>query len=303
MKFLIFSDFHYEPPRFLCTGVEGIRHMQRRAEEEGCDFIMQAGDFCHSAKDVPELLEAYNNFHIPSYHVLGNHDAEFTPYEKTVALYGMPNEYYHFDVGGYRMIILNPNYYRDGSSFVHFSMANWLQHNTERDWFPKEQLDWLEKTIADSPYPCVIVRHQSLERVDGVKNRQAALDIINAANKRKKHSVILCINGHYHRDNLRVMEGVCYLDLNGASSDWIEKRHHCYPDELHEKVTKLHHLIVNESPLYAVIELTGTTIDIKGSETEMLCGVTYRDVAGSDGYDRCGRPWKPRIDSNKITLE
>ena len=34
----------------------------------------------------------------------------------------------------------------------------------------------------------------------------------------------------------------------------------------------------------------------------MLHGVTYRDAAGTDGYDRCGRPWKPFIESNKITL-
>ena len=89
MKFLVFSDFHYEPPRFLCSGVEGIRLMQKRAEEEGCDFIIQAGDFCHSAADVPELLEAYKDTPIPTYHVLGNHDAEFTSYEETVKLYGI----------------------------------------------------------------------------------------------------------------------------------------------------------------------------------------------------------------------
>ena len=303
MKFLVFSDFHYDPGVFLCSGLDGIKLMQDKAREAGCDFIVQLGDLCHGAEAVPELMDAYNNCEIPSYHVLGNHDAEFTSYEDTVRLYGMPAEYYHFDVGGYRMIVLNPNYYRDGSEFVHFSLANWLQHGPERDWFPQEQLAWLEHTIAESPYPCVILSHQSLERVDGVKNRQAALDIINAANARKKHSVLMCLNGHYHRDNIRILDGVCYFDVNGASSDWIEKRHHAYPDELHEQVRKLHHLIVNESPLYAIVELDGTTIDIKGSETKMLHGVTYRDVTGHDGYDRCGRPWMPRIQNAKLTLE
>ena len=303
MKFLIFSDFHYQPGVFLCSGLEGLRLMQKKAEEQACDFIIQAGDFCHGAAEVPELMEAYNNFHIPSYNVLGNHDAEFTSYEETLRYYRMPNEYYHFDVGGYRIIVLNPNYYYDEGEYVHFSLANWLAHNPQRDWFPPQQLQWLEQTIESSPYPCVIISHQSLERVDGVKNRKEALDIINAANRRKKHSVLMCINGHYHRDNLRILDGVCYLDLNGASSDWIEKRHHCYPDELHEKVKKLHHLIVNESPLYAVIELQGSSIDIRGSETSMLHGIAYRDATGSDGYDRCGRPWTPRIQSAKLTLE
>ena len=300
MKFLIFSDFHYEPPRFLCTGVEGIRLMQRRAEEEGCDFIMQAGDFCHSAKDVPELLEAYNNFHIPSYHVLGNHDAEFTSYEETLALYGMPNEYYHFDVGGYRIIVLNPNYYRDGERFVHFSMANWLRHNSERDWFPKEQLDWLEKTIAASPYPCVIVSHQSLERVDGVKNRQAALDIIHAANQRKKHSVILCVNGHYHRDNLKFVDNVAYFSVNSASSEWIGTPHYLYPAEWYKTYEEVGNQIIFEKALCATVTIDSDkrTVDIIGTESGFVNGIT-RDMTNNAP---CDPPCTPDIKDRHFTF-
>ncbi len=302
MKFLVFSDFHHEPGVFHGTGIEGIRLMQKRAEEEGCDFIIQLGDLCHGAEFVADFVKEYNDFHIPSYHALGNHDAEFTSFEDTLKYYNMPAEYYYFDNGGYRIIVMNPNYYYEDGEYTRFSLANWLQHNAARDHIPPEQLAWLEKTIADSPYPCVIMSHQSFERVDGVKNRQAVLDIINAANQRKKHSVLMCINGHYHRDNIRILDGVCYFDVNSASIDWIDKKHHCYPDEMHEQIRKLGHLVVFEKPLYAIVTLEGTTIDIKGSSSEMLCGVTYKDAAGTEGYDRCGRKFTQYIQSANITL-
>lgn len=302
MRFLVFSDFHYDPGAFIGTGPEGLALMQRRAEEEKCDFIIQAGDFCHGPSTVPDIVRQFNDFHIPSYHVLGNHDAEYTSFEETVAAYRMPHEYYFFDVGGYRVIVLNPNYYYDEGEYTHFSLCNWLAHNPQRDWFPPEQLQWLEQTIASSPYPCVIFSHQSLERVDGVKNRQEALEIIDAANRKSAHSVLLCVNGHYHRDNIRILENVCYFDVNSASIDWIDKSHHCFPDEMHEKIKKLHHLVGFERPLYAVVTLEGTTIDIKGTSSPMICGVTYREAAGSDGYDRCGRPFTQSIQSANITL-
>lgn len=303
LKFLVFSDFHYEPGVFLCTGLAGLSEMQRRAEEEGCDFIMQLGDLCHGVSAVPELLEAYNGFHIPSYHALGNHDAEHDSFADTVRAYGMPHNYYYFDVKGYRMIVLDPNYYEQDGACVHFELCNWRDHGDTRDTLPPEQVAWLERTISESPYPCVLLSHQSFERVDGVRNRAQVLDIIDAANRRRRGSVLLCINGHYHRDNIRILNGVCYLDLNSASVDWVEKSHYSFPSQLHEQVKKLHHLVVFERPLYAVVTLEGSTIDIKGTESPMLYGVDYKKATGSDCYDRCGRPFTQSIQSAKITLE
>lgn len=303
MKFLAFTDFHYEPGYFLCTGLDGIREMQERALKEGCDFIVQLGDLCHGVSGVPELLQAYNTFSIPSYHVLGNHDAEKDGFADTVRAYGMPHNYYYFDVVGYRMIVLDPNYFYDNGTHVHFELLNWRDHGATRDTLPPEQLTWLEQTIATSPYPCVILSHQSIERADGIRNREAVRDIINTANRRKKGSVLLCINGHYHRDNVCVLDNVCYLDLNSASIDWVEKAHYSFPRELHENVKKLHHLVVFERPLYAIVTVKGNTIDIQGTSSPMLHGIDYIKATGSPCYDCCGRPFSQSIRSAKITLE
>ena len=100
MKFLLFSDLHHYPGVFMGGTWEHLREIQRRAEEENCEFLIHAGDFCHGPTLVPDYVKAYNDFHIPSYHCLGNHDSDKTSYEETLKYYNMPNGYYFFDNGG-----------------------------------------------------------------------------------------------------------------------------------------------------------------------------------------------------------
>ena len=96
MKFLLFADLHYFPGVWYRGTWDYLKEMQACAEREGCDFIIHAGDFCHgpSQEHTADFVKAYNDFHIPSYHCLGNHDADRTSYEETVCLYNMPNGYY-----------------------------------------------------------------------------------------------------------------------------------------------------------------------------------------------------------------
>ena len=103
MKFLIFSDLHHVPGTFIRGTFEDLAALQQRAEKEQCDFIIHAGDFCHGPTLVPDYVKAYNDFHIPSYHCLGNHDSDHTSYEETLKYYNMPNGYYSFDCGGCRL--------------------------------------------------------------------------------------------------------------------------------------------------------------------------------------------------------
>ena len=302
MKFLLFADLHYAPGTFMGGTWEILREIQAYAEREGCDFIIHAGDFCHGPTNVADYVKAYNDFHIPSYHCLGNHDADKTPFEETVRLYNMPNEYYYFDCKGYRMIVLNPNYYKDGEELVNFSMGNYFKFGPYRDWVPQAQLAWLKDTIASSPYPCLLISHESFERPDGVQNRDEVLAIINEANAKKPHSVLMCMNGHYHRDYIRILDNVCYFDVNSVKFDWVEKVHDLYPEDRCAQIKHLNHTVVYNDPLYCVVTLTGNTIEIKGKESSMFMGVT-REMTGNIKYDKAGRPVVPRIASTKITLD
>ena len=181
-------------------------------------------------------------------------------------------------------------------------MGNYYKYGSYRDYMPPEQLVWLRDTIAASEYPCIIIGHESFEREsNGVKNQNVVRDIINAANRAKPHSVLMCINGHYHRDFMRILDGVCYMEINSASYDYVPNAHELYPEEIRTKYKYANHTIMYNDPLSAIITLEGTTIDIKGMESSLYMDVT-REMSGNPKVDPAGRAVYPRIQSTRITL-
>ena len=300
MKFLVFSDLHYIQDYWDGGSWEDLRYFQRRAEEENCDFIIHAGDFCGGQADAVDFIQAYSNFHIPSYHCLGNHDTDRCTFEEAVARFNMPHEYYYFDCKGYRIIVMNPNYYYYEGQFHHLVTSVPREQRLNRDWIPPDQMEWLEKTLAETPYPCVIISHESFERPDGVKNQEEVRAIIDEANRRKPGTVLLCINGHAHRDFLRIFHNVCYFDLNSASFNWIEAPHHLYTEDA-MRYPRAEHTLVYNDPIHAIVTLEGNTITIEGMESTMFQGIT-QEMTDEPVVDRGGRTVWPVVQSTKITL-
>lgn len=308
MKFSVFADLHYYPGVFLRGTMNDLAFIQERAEKQNVDFIIHVGDLTHGPSKTPEIVNMYNDFHIPSYHCMGNHDTDNTSYEETLRMYNMPDGHYYFDNGGYRFIICDPNYILLDGEYIHYSLGNYFKHPEARGHMPPEQLKWLEDTIADSPYPCVLLSHQSFEREvltvgSGVAQEfQEVRRIINDANRRKKHSVIMCINGHLHRDFIRILDNVCYFDLNSTSYDYLQKAHDLYPEELMRENTLLHKTVVYNDPIHAIITLEGSTITIDGMESSMFMGIN-REQTENYLWDMAGRPVVPKVQSAKFTLE
>jgi len=310
MKFSVFADIHYCPGVFMSGDEAHLDIIQKRAEAENCEFIIHAGDFCHGPgrDNVAGYLKKYNDFHIPSYHCLGNHDTDGTSYAETLEKYNMPDGHYYFDNNGYRMIVCDPNYYLLDGVYYHYDLGNYYKHGELRDYMPPEQLEWLKKTIESSPYPCILISHESFERDQGgVKNMKAVQKIINDANKAKPHSVIMCINGHHHRDYIRILDNVIYFDLNSASYDWLGKTHTLYPASLCKEYRNLNHTVVYNDPIHAVItleeipEIGGIAVTIDGMESEMFLGI-QREMTGNPKCDGCGRPVTPVVQSAKFIL-
>ena len=301
MKFLLFSDYHYTPRYYRTLGLEGIRIMQKHAEEAGCDMMIHCGDFT-SPTEYPDFVKAYNDFHIPSYHCFGNHDMDECSMEEAMRAYNMPNDYYHFDMGGYRFIVTNTSYFHDGEKFQPYSNKNYMNYPDTRETMPPEQLNWLKETIESSPYPCILFSHASFERCNGLVNYREVQDIIDNANKKKHHSVLMSINGHHHRDFIRVRNNVIYYDMNSASMDWTGGvPHNGYPQEACGDYELMQNTICFNDPLHAIITLEGSTVTIEGMESSMLLGIT-RESLGLPIYDPSGRPVTPSVTSEKITL-
>ena len=319
MKFLMFSDLHYLPGKLYGPSKETLRLLQKRAEDEKCDFIIHAGDFCYGPSCVAEYVAAYNGFHIPSYHCLGNHDCDRTPYAEVLKYYNMPNGYYHFDCKGYRVIVMDTNYYKSGDEYVHYENREQFNHPSQLDSVPPHELDWLCDTVKSSPYPCIIISHASFERECVIpKNEEEMIQLsheanasifapqirefVRSVNESSPHKILMLINGHHHKDFLRIIDNVLYWDVNSTCYEWVcDKPHDKFPEEICKAHTLANHTVVYNEPLSAVVTVEGTTITIDGAEATTFMGVT-RETVGDFVLDRSGRPSSSKIQSARITL-
>ena len=306
MKFLLFADYHYYPNHYINHGIEGIRKFQRIAEEENCDMILHLGDFTHGPTTVPDFVNEYNNFHIPSYNCLGNHDTELCTRDEAVKAYNLPSHHYCIDKGGYRFVIICTSYYQDGDKFIPFDKTNYFDFPETRETLPPEEIEFIKKSIEESPYPCILCSHSSFERYHDCKNGNVVRQIIDEANKKKPHSVIMCMNGHCHRDNINVTNNVIYYDVTSSIFDCAGcppmPPHQKYKKEDYEEYCYAGYMVCCTEPLYSIVTLEGTTVDIKGCEPcEMYMGVNLEDI-GFNPYDPMGRRFVPYVTSAKITL-
>ncbi len=297
----VFADLHYFPGAFSHDSREWLDRILDHASQANADFIVHLGDLTHNTVKFKDFVDYYNAFRIPTHHVIGNHDNDGVPFERTLERYGLESGHYHFDCGGFRFIVLDPNYYLHDGQYIHYSASNYYAHGPERDWIPPEQLAWLEETVEGSPFPCVLLSHESLERPDGVRNQDAARAIIDRANERHPGRVRLCLNGHHHQDHLRILERVVYFEVNSANFYWLQQEHDCYPADVNRRWEYANHTLIYTEPLHAIITLTEDGgIRIQGMKGGFLHGVT--SAQSGNEPDCGGRPITPVVQSADLVV-
>ena len=111
----------------------------------------------------------------------------------------------------------------------------------------------------------------------------------------------MVINGHHHRDFVRILDGIIYFDMNSTNYEWVAKPHDCYPEELMQQYSGLKNCVSYEDPIHAIITVEGTTITCEGMESKMFMGVKREDT-GNAKFDLAGREVTPTVQSFKITL-
>lgn len=300
VRFLAFADLHYAPSGFWPHGNrEWLDRVLKRAVDEKVDFVMSLGDltFGPSNEKIREFVRYYNDFKpVKTYHTYGNHEFESVTPEELDAVYAMPHPYYSFDRNGFRFVVLDPHYVLKDGVYSRFSKRCSYPEEKVSYVLPPEQLAWLRKTVVGSPYPCVIFSHESIERDRGhIASRKEVLDIFAEANAKKPGTVRLVITGHEHKDYLRILDGVAYLELNSATYD-IGSKHSAYPEEYRKACGAAYCILTWEDPLSAVITLTSDGgMKIEGSESKYLYGVDPAQAGW--GCDPCGRSTSARIQS------
>ena len=304
IRFSAFADLHYYPSTFYYPENGNLNQIQNRAVKEKCDMIIHMGDFTHNPPQEKKFVDSYNDFAIPSYHTIGNHDQDGCRFEQTLEAYRLDSGYYHFDKNGFRFVVLDANYIYSEGKYIHYTQGNYFKYKgSELSYIPPEELEWFEEAITNTNNPCILTIHQSCEREIGASpSAHSVREIIDRVNRRFPGRVRLFINGHHHRDNLRILNNVVYFDLNSATHEWLPKVHDCYPKALCEKHKLLNHTIAFTDPIHAIITMDyDGTIIIEGMNSTFLLGVTCQQ-AGVSGIDSCGRPTTPCVLSECIKM-
>ena len=161
-KFLALTDLHHEPQVFAHDASAHLEHIMKRAADEEVAFAIQIGDFLHTPALNRSLADVFGGSSIPVHHVFGNHDTDQENYEYILEMYRLTCGYYCFDEGGYRFIILDPNYAVADGELVHYAPHQTRNHHLGE--IPADQLEWLRQTIEEAEGPCIICSHQSIER-------------------------------------------------------------------------------------------------------------------------------------------
>ncbi len=323
LKFTVFADFHYKQGMYL-SPVSDIKEIMHFAAENGSDFVLHCGDYSNDYMGSPEALNPLlkNEYGLSVYGVYGNHELEtkgnvmalVTPLitNDNAVIWGTNDgkirdgsaAYYYVDKGDFRIIGLDSNYSYNEKT------GQW-QHNLPASWGPPEgnikpnalgpeQLFWLEKIIKKSfidGKKCIVISHATFNNQwhGASPDSDAVLSIFNAANKAKKGSVIMAINGHYHTNKIEEKDGILFFDVNTVRNGcWIYeapvhydeshtfdyKKYDDFGVEISSETAPLNALWQSgntwffKSPLYALVTIKNNgEIVIKGTESEWLYGV------------------------------
>ncbi len=223
-RFGIVTDVHYADSP---NGKEGQHYREslvkmaecvERMNDEKVDFLIELGDFKDMSRPVSEketlkylkaIEKVFRAFRGPRYHVLGNHDMDCISKEQFLGIaknsgISPKRSYYSFNRKGIHFVVLDANYLADGTGY-NCGNFHWTDPN-----IPKAELDWLEKELSSSDYPCILFIHQLL-------NGEGDVYVNNAAGVRtileNSGRTMAVFQGHAHNGGYQEIEGIHYYTL------------------------------------------------------------------------------------------
>lgn len=285
IKFSLFSDLHYRVGDYNWAS-KRLDAILKRAEENNVDFVMECGDFCHDVIKAKPIIDKYNNFKIPTYHAIGNHDFEATnTLEIVVKNMKMKNNFYTVDKGVFKLIALDTNYFINKKGEVEHYAASSAYDKCHQKMaiITKPQLEMLAEALSTAKGPCLIFSHNGMRPCDpskGITNHEEVQKVISE----NQRTPIMWINGHYHRNHLRMNNGIAYFVINSPTSEWLGGKHNGYPAEIMKKSPLASKELLYDKPVNAIVTVwEDGEVKIEGMKGGCFMGKTP-EMLGSSSY-------------------
>ena len=215
IKFGVITDVHHG---YTTDVHERLQLFIDAATEEEVDFIIELGDFSLAMNDeeTGSFKDIWDSFDGPKYYVLGNHDMDENSKQDVRDYLGIESNYYTFNMHGIHFIVMDDNHIKDANgNLIDYDHGNY--HGANRDWFGDEQLSWVTQDLANTDQATVVFRHAGIQG----KEQRALENIISDANASAGYKkVLLALNGHGHKNEEEIVDGVPYVEIPSASYVW-----------------------------------------------------------------------------------
>ena len=265
------QDIMHDSPERLSEFIDDMKVQQP-------DLIIQMGDFCRPVETNRIILDIWNRFPGPRYHVIGNHDMDggFNR-DQVVAFWNAAGKYYSFDLKGYHFVVLDgnePNPNKKGGGYARF--------------ITNEQLHWLEADLDKTTLPVLVFCHQGLDNdIAGIENATKCRLVLERANKKEMRKVQLVFSGHHHQDYHNVINGIHYMQINSMSYYWIGENHPMirYSKEIDKEHPSIKYTVPYKEPLWGVIDIyPDGKFRLKGRKS-VFVGPSPEEMGGKAVYD------------------
>lgn len=263
IRFLVFSDLHYD---HIFDADKRIQELLEVIQGEALDFAISLGDLCCPSKENIEIAEKFCNLSIPFYPCVGNHDCEHYKPEELKEFWKRNDLYYSYVIEKTKFIVLNTCYMNHASKEMIYQKEIYDKTKDTYPLIPQNEVEWLKHEMMDDDLNYVIFSHHSMINEfpkRGVTNRSAICDIIES------QKVLLCMNGHDHGNDIKIVNGIPYFTVNSMSYIWHGLQPmFMYAEEIHDKYPYLKDIILYEKPLYCIVEIDDQKVEVHGIDGE-----------------------------------
>ena len=304
ITFSVFADLHWrEGDWSWCE--RRLDDIIDRAVREKAEFIIHCGDFCHDVAAARGMIAKYAAAPVSAHHVMGNHEFECSgSLGEVLAAFSLPRNYYSFDVRGFRFVAIDTNYHHgpDGNLKHYADESVWSKCHQDEMILPPEQVDFLVDAIRTAPGPVCVFSHARMKYAPGIQGIENSEEILARVGEARDGRPVIWFNGHYHRNQLLVRDGMAFFDVNTTTSTWSDKVHHAYPPELMAKCPTACHSMLNAVPVHAIVHLDmDGNVEIAGMKGAHYLGIIPESI-GIDTIDHDGLRFTVDVLSAKFSL-
>jgi len=223
LKLAIVTDIHHGPEKFSKKGAAALPLLSEFAAfvaAEAPDAVIDLGDRITDIdretdqRLMGDVAGAFAAITTPRFHLLGNHDVAHLSQHDNEDAFGVSFAHASIDLKGWHLVFWQPD--------THLTYPAGFQRRND-------DIEWLRRNLASTNLPTVVFSHVPLDSASMTGNYwfennpqfagQAFASEIREL-LQDAGTVVACVAGHVHWNNLSVIDGISYISVQSLTESY-----------------------------------------------------------------------------------